>query len=922
MAVLPSTGAPGKGVTSTGARFRQRKISVKQPLTIYKQRDLPALDATNELEPSQVHHFNQSGSQQRDIHAIETGVDKNEEDEVHLQQVINAAQKALLGSKTQDKNKKEQAEKAIYIPTPDASRVWPEAYKYYNDFSFKEPESYIKFSATVEDTVGVEYNMDEADEEFLQKLNTQFKEKHKTKEESKRNAGHDDIAECSELEFELVCDKLEKIIEEKQPFLSMDPSNILSYEELLSYIIQEYNSSTAQTDNDSSYLSTVGLKEKLSKELKYEPFVTIYDKNAFEDPESMRTRPIPKLLDLFGKDIYEHWKERKIERKGRPIHPSLKFEDPNSNEKDNDNDPYICFRRREVRKSRKTRRADILGAERIRLLQLSLQRARNLVLSVCKREILNSQLWDLDEKVFNSRAKAKESKRKLGIKGDDHLFYSHKKRRIIRAVKEEEEQEKQLARLKRERRSKYEASRESSASIQPMSSTIHNNQKERYYNGQQFSQENASSGSQPYVKLPPSKIPDMDLVTVSLVLKEKNETIKRAVLEKIRKRKEQDKGYINVTDDPYQPFFNVDTNKSMHNSELTHVPYSSIASTKFYNVLTTNYISDNLRTLLEEGKRSLPGMRTFRGSNGELIPSKPFPHLSALLENHIDNKLNTNNYIAQLLSNIENNNFSAYSNGYGQFNEDDHESFGTEISEPIFRLRKRSARLNRTFIDRRGLFERPNEEIDSFLKEEPEHDDSNVPGIYAHDSKVDAVKRLDSRWRFDNDFSDDQKAMRNPFSLDPSRLNSISDDTQSIRFGSMLLSKSYDLLRESIHHRQQLLVQQARMRTLQNQHQQQQNAQKTAMAQGTSSFNTPNQNSIPLNSQNFNSNKTQRDLQYNQDPHSLLKERRQESLANNVSKQMVGARLPTQSAQTHTSSSSSPLLASQASDPGKDTRSK
>ena len=83
----------------TGARFRQRKISVKQPLTIYKQRDLPTPDS-NELEPSQVHHLNSNASssstqQPRDLHAVETGVDKNEEEEVHLQQVINAAQKAL-----------------------------------------------------------------------------------------------------------------------------------------------------------------------------------------------------------------------------------------------------------------------------------------------------------------------------------------------------------------------------------------------------------------------------------------------------------------------------------------------------------------------------------------------------------------------------------------------------------------------------------------------------------------------------------------------------------------------------------------------------------------------------------------------------------------------------------------------------------
>ena len=38
-------------------------------------------------------------------------------------------------------------------------------------------------------------------------------------------------------------------------------------------------------------------------------------------------RPIPKLFELFGRPVYDHWKERKIERKGKTIQPTLKFED-------------------------------------------------------------------------------------------------------------------------------------------------------------------------------------------------------------------------------------------------------------------------------------------------------------------------------------------------------------------------------------------------------------------------------------------------------------------------------------------------------------------------------------------------------------------------------------------------------------------
>lgn len=855
MAVLPAKNA-GKGLATSGARFRQRKISVKVSLPIYKQRDLS--NAESDLEPSQVHHLNQSATQQqRDLHTIETGVDKNEEDEVHLQQVINAAQKALLGHKSSDDNTESEKKKSVYIPTPDASKIWKEAERFYRDSHFTEPDTYIKFSATVEDTVGVEYNMDEEDDEFFQNVLTKEYPKKSDLRKAKSNV---EPGKCTETEFEVICDKFEKIIEQKQPFLSVDPSNILGYDELSSILVEEeknsskLNKSYIQLDSNLKYLSTSALKERLSKEINYKPFETLFDKNPLQISPNDITRPIPKLLELFGKPIYEHWRARKIARKGKYIHPLLKFEDPNASEKDNDNDPYICFRRREFRQARKTRRADTLGAERIRLLQKSLHRARNLISSVCQREILKLQSYESENQIFKLRSEAKGVKRAVGVKGDDHLFYPHKRKKIHKIKEIEEDSEVPTSKIKSSKRSRLDGRDEMPS-------------KERYTNGhhhqlqaQQVQAQEASS-TQPYVKLPPSKIPDMDLVTVSLVLKGKNETIKRAVLEKLRKRSEQDKGFINVTDDPFQPFFNISTNDKIKNKELSHMPYSSIAASSYHQINTTNFINENLKKMLEDGQLPLPGMKTFKGSNGELIPCKPFPHLLTLLENHLNGPKSDSSYVAQLLSNIEANNFSAYSNGYGsQQRQQQHSSSSSsslgasflsshdssssgdqssvvlqqgdddsEISDPVFRLRKRIGRFNRQFVDRRGLVERPKDVIDEFLKFDDENVDamevdsesqsktkSKVPNVY--DSKVDTIKRLDSRWKFDNDYTEYQKGIKRPFSLDPSRLNCISDDTQSIRFGSMLLSKSYDLLRESVHQRQ-LLIQQARMRVLQQQQQ-------------------------------------------------------------------------------------------------------
>lgn len=819
MAVLPpKSAAASKG--GSGARFRQRKISVKVALPIYNQKDLVGGDA--ELEPSQLHHLNASSSQQpRDMHSIETGVDKNEEDEVHLQQVINAAQRVLLGSIKDEKDKKDSS---VYIPTPDASKLWKDASKYYNDNSFVEPESYIKFSATVEDTLGVEYNMDEEDEEFFKNVLTKEYPKSNKKTEKKKDSNGDETRPCSEIECEIVLDRFEKTIEEKQPFLSMDPSNLLPYSELSAYILEEFNSKGnkeypyLQPGPNLNYMSTSTLKENLSKELNYDPFITLFDKNPRDTSSLLKTRPIPLLMQLFGQAIYDHWKKRKIERKGKQITPQLKFEDPNANEKDNDNDPYICFRRREFRQARKTRRADNLGAERIRLLQKSLRKARDLVFNVCKRELLKLDYWNSEYEVFKTRCETKNVKRIAGIKGDDHLFYPHKRRKLPKIETEEDEYDTPTTKIRKERKKASE--------MEPSTSL---SSKEKQVASQ--AQPEAST-NQPYVKLPPSKIPDLDLVTVNLVLKEKNETIKRAVLEKLRKRKEHDRGYVNITYDPYQPFFNLTTNDLNPHLELSHIPYSSIAASNYHQVNTTNVISDSLKRLLEDAKKPLPGMKTFKGSNGELVPSKPFPHLQSLLDDHINSKNNSESYIAHLLTSIQNNDFSSYTEGFNKKGCTDDES--SKCSAPIFRMRKRQGRVNQQFIDRRGLMRRPDAEIDSWLNDSdlvnessdedlmdvdgaksPDSEASSVTNAY--DSKADAIRRLDSRWQFDNDYTETDKGIRSPFSLDPSRLNCISDETQSIRFGSMLLSKSYDLLRESAHQRQ-LLMQQARMRALQ-QHQ-------------------------------------------------------------------------------------------------------
>ncbi|RCK62779.1 Enhancer of polycomb-like protein 1 [Candida viswanathii] len=686
---------PAVANSAGSLRFRQRKISTKSLLRIYTKDQLPSLDK-NELEPSQVHNLKATDATQ--ARGVDTGVDKSEEDEIHLQQVINAAQKALL-SNTESS--------AVYIPTPNASRIWPDAAKYYKQ-KFQEPHLLIKFSFTVEDAVGVGYNMDEEDEQFYTTL---------VKKHPKNTP--------SELQIEAILDCFENSIQVLQPFLSMDPSNILSYKDIYQYAC------------------------------------SLQDKGAVTNPYVKTPTPteLIKLLNLFGKDVYTHWKDRKIKRLGRSIQPTLKFEDPSAND---DNDPYVCFRRREFRQARKTRRADTIGADRIRQMQRSMNKAKELIANVSERETLKLENLQAEYDLFKLRCQTKSCKRELEVKGDDYLFFPHKKRKIIKIKEEEEEREK---RKERKRQEQEASAKQQSLQHQQQQQQLQQQQLQQ----QQQQQQQQESTNQPYVKLPPAKIPDMDLVTVSLVLKEKNETIKRAVMEKLRKRRDHDRGFINLTDDPYQPYFDISNNRAQ---ELSHIPYSSIAATFYHQFNTSNYIGEPLKKLLEEEK-PLPGVKTFLGANGELIPSKGFPHTLSLMQ---EPQKSQSGYIERLLESVEAHDFSSYTNGFKNTDEEPAQP-PSLISFPE-RIRKRVGRGGRMFLDYQRHYKN---EYDRIFGDDPSTD-GEVKDIYCEE---DSRKRLQSKWRFDTEFEAPE-----PFSLDPSKLNGISPSTQSIRFGSMLLNRT------------------------------------------------------------------------------------------------------------------------------------
>jgi enhancer of polycomb-like protein len=132
---------------------------------------------------------------------------------------------------------------------------------------------------------------------------------------------------------------------------------------------------------------------------------------------------LPAYVKTYAKIVFDHWKTRRTETGNRGLAPHLKFE---TGQDTDDADPYVCFRRRELRQIRKTRNRDAQSAEKLRKLRLELETARDILQLVRTREAKRKDLLEIDRQVFEQRLAAKKTKRTLGIKGDDEDFVNQK----------------------------------------------------------------------------------------------------------------------------------------------------------------------------------------------------------------------------------------------------------------------------------------------------------------------------------------------------------------------------------------------------------------------------------------------------------------------------------------------------------------
>ena len=273
--------------------------------------------------------------------------------------MINAANATALGAK---------ASQQSYIPTPDATKAKGVKYDDLYPKVFSQPSTYIRFSSTVEDSIGVPYCMNDDDVEVLARLNDG--------KDVNGQPRKDKLNQCSEDTFEEVMSFFEEFSVRSNPFANYDTSTPLPSIEEMQNAVDETISADAQ-----------------------------------------------KRMKL----IYQYWASRKS---NRALMPTIKVRVLDTSSEADDADPYVCFRRREVRQTRKTRGRDAQVVEKLKKLRLELEQARHLVQMVVQREQLNKEDLEVSRRVFEERRKLKDvkvNKQIIGEKGEDEELLVNQK---------------------------------------------------------------------------------------------------------------------------------------------------------------------------------------------------------------------------------------------------------------------------------------------------------------------------------------------------------------------------------------------------------------------------------------------------------------------------------------------------------------
>jgi enhancer of polycomb-like protein len=164
-----------------------------------------------------------------------------------------------------------------------------------------------------------------------------------------------------------------------------------------------------------------------------QPYSTVGDAPApiltWEEMEAAYDENIDEPARAYAKEIYEHWRARRSKSGNTGVQPSLKLKVIESANDADDNDPYVCFRRREVRQVRKTRGRDAQSVEKLKKLRKELEDARHLVALVNQRETTKRESLAVDRMLYDQRAQLRSVKQKLPEQykmGDEDLLVNQR----------------------------------------------------------------------------------------------------------------------------------------------------------------------------------------------------------------------------------------------------------------------------------------------------------------------------------------------------------------------------------------------------------------------------------------------------------------------------------------------------------------
>ena len=130
--------------------FRARTLDASKPMAIYNMEDLPELTDLNAIN--------------RSVPAMPSGMEKEEESEKHLQDILDAqsSQKALT----------DDTSKTLVIPTPEVfdSGLNDKKSLFLYTKGYKVPRQYIHVQPFSMDAEKPDYDLDEEDSDFVKKM--------------------------------------------------------------------------------------------------------------------------------------------------------------------------------------------------------------------------------------------------------------------------------------------------------------------------------------------------------------------------------------------------------------------------------------------------------------------------------------------------------------------------------------------------------------------------------------------------------------------------------------------------------------------------------------------------------------------------------------------------------------------------------